>query len=61
MEHYFINKEHKSSDYFKFEAKFEGRIYIFNSCSDVFSKNELDYGSLVLVKTVLKYFQDFQG
>ena len=61
MEHYFINKEHKESDYFKFEAKFLDKNYIFNSCSDIFSKNELDYGSLVLVKTILKHFPDFEG
>lgn len=61
MEHYFINKEHKEGDYFKFEAKFLDKNYIFNSCSDIFSKNELDYGSLVLVKTVLKHFPDFEG
>lgn len=61
MEHYFINKEHKESDYFKFETKFLDKNYIFNSCSDIFSKNELDYGSLVLVKTVLKHFPDFEG
>ena len=27
---------------------------MFKSCSDVFSKSELDYGSLVLIKTILK-------
>jgi len=61
MDHYFINKEHKASDYFKFEANFLGDNYVFNSCSDVFSKNELDYGSLVLVKTILKCFPNFEG
>lgn len=61
MEHYFINKEHKASDYFQFTTEFLGQNYLFHSCSDVFSKNELDYGSLVLVKTVIKNYPDFHG
>ena len=59
MEHYFINKEHKASDYFQFTTEFLGQNYLFHSCSDVFSKNELDYGSLVLVKTVIKNYPEF--
>ena len=54
MRHYFVSREHESSDYFTFDAIFNNKKYIFRSCSDVFSKNELDYGSLVLVKTLLK-------
>ena len=61
MEHYFINKEHDAKDYFKFEVNFLNNKYVFHSCSDIFSKNELDYGSLVLVKTVLKHFPNFEG
>lgn len=52
--HYFVNKSHKESDFFTFSSEFMGRKYLIHSCSDVFSKNELDYGSLVLVKTLVR-------
>lgn len=52
--HYFINKEHKEADFFTFSTVYNDKRYLIHSCSDVFSKNSLDYGSLVLVNTVLK-------
>lgn len=52
--HYFVNKTHEESDFFTFSTEFLGKKYLIHSCSDVFSKNELDYGSLVLVKTLIK-------
>lgn len=52
--HYFINKEHKEADFFTFSTVYNYKRYLIHSCSDVFSKNSLDYGSLVLVNTVLK-------
>lgn len=52
--HYFVNKSHEESDFFTFSSEFMGKKYLMHSCSDVFSKNELDYGSLVLVKTLIK-------
>ncbi len=52
--HYFVNKAHKESDFFTFSPEFMGKKYVIHSCNDVFSKNELDYGSLVLVKTLIK-------
>lgn len=61
MRHYFITTEHSESDFFKFNADFEGVGFSFNSCDDVFSKDELDYGSLVLVKTILKNKDLFSG
>ena len=53
FQHYFVNKEHKEGDFFTFSAEFMGKRYLMHSCNDVFSKNSLDYGSLVLVKTVI--------
>lgn len=53
FQHYFVNKEHKEGDFFTFSAEFMGKRYLIHSCNDVFSKNSLDYGSLVLVKTVI--------
>ncbi len=61
LEHYFINKTHSKSDYFNFTAKFLDKTYKITSCDDVFSKNELDYGSLVLCKTFLKTYPNANG
>ena len=54
MEHYFIAKDHKPEDIFEISQKINDKIYYFNSCDDVFSKNNVDYGSFVLINTVIK-------
>ena len=54
MRHYFITSEHDKSEYFKFSENFMAKDFTFNSCDDVFSKDNLDYGSLVLLKTIIK-------
>ena len=61
MRHYFVPSEHKAEDYFEFSAQFMGKNFIFKSCPDVFSKNQLDYGSLVLVKSVIEHKELFSG
>ena len=61
MRHYFIDREHPASDYFSFNDEFMGNSYVFKSCSDVFSKNEFDYGSLVLVKNIISRRELFSG
>lgn len=61
MRHYFIASEHEESEYFAFKEKFLGEDFSFKSCSDVFSKNNLDYGSLVLVKSILEHREEFGG
>lgn len=61
MHHYFLSQEHNESDYFTFHAEFEGKSFSFRSCSDVFSKNELDFGSLVLVKNIIERKELFVG
>lgn len=61
MRHYFITSNHEKSDYFKFEDTFLDKKFIFNSCDDVFSKDRLDYGSLVLVKTIIENKDLFSG
>ena len=61
MRHYFITTKHDKSDYFKFEENFLDEKFVFNSCDDVFSKDKLDYGSLVLVKTIIKNKDIFSG
>lgn len=54
LEHYFIEKEHKESDYFVFEEKFLNHNFKFKSCDDVFSKDRIDYGTKVLLETISK-------
>ena len=54
MEHYFIEKQHSKNDFFEISQKFLDKVYYFNSCDDIFSKNEVDYGTYVLVNTVIK-------
>ena len=54
MEHYFIEKEHKDSDFFEFTWQFLNHNFTFKSCDDVFSKDCVDYGTYVLLKTISK-------
>ena len=54
MEHYFIEKEHNIEDFFDIEWSFLDNNFVFRSCDSVFSKNEVDYGTYVLLKTISK-------
>ncbi len=54
MEHYFIAKEHKEEDFFEFKAYVEGYEFTLKSCDSVFSKDEVDYGTNLLIKTFVK-------
>ena len=60
MQHYFIDKEHKKEDYFKYSAEFNNKKYVFNSVDNMFSKDGLDEGTRVLLNTVLKNY-DLSG
>lgn len=51
--HYFVPSEHSPDDYFTFDFSFNSHNFRFTSCDDVFSKSEIDEGSLILIKTVL--------
>ncbi len=61
MRHYFVPSEHKEEEYFDFSENFMGKNFVFKSCPDVFSKNSLDYGSLVLVKSIIEHQEIFSG
>ena len=61
MRHYFIAESHSDDDYFTFEENFNGDKFIFNSCNDVFSKNCVDYGTKVLIKTIIKNSSNYFG
>lgn len=52
MQHYFIEKEHKDSDYFEFEDEVAGEKFKFKSCDSIFSKNEIDEGTRTLLNTI---------
>jgi len=55
MQHYFIEKTHNENDYFNFNVTVAGENFTFRSCDNIFSKDELDTGSLTLIETVLKH------
>lgn len=59
MRHYFISSEHKEDEYFTFSEDILGEKFTFKSCPDVFSKNEVDYGSLVLIKSIIEHKEIF--
>ncbi len=52
--HYFLNTEHKLEDYFSFTDYFLGEAFTFKSCADIFSKDNFDYGTTTLLKTVFE-------
>lgn len=54
--HYFIDKEHKKEDFFVFDDSFNDLKLKFKSCDNVFSKNEIDYGTKVLLNAIIKNY-----
>ena len=52
MQHYFIEKEHKPSDYFEFDATIRDMKLKFRSCDSIFSKDEIDEGTMTLLNTI---------
>jgi len=52
MQHYFINKEHKESDFFEFQDEVIGLNLNFKSCDSIFSKNKIDDGTRTLLETI---------
>ena len=61
MRHYFIASEHDEKDFFQFNHEQQGEHFSFTSCDDVFSKNQIDFGSQVLIDTIIKYSSDYSG
>lgn len=58
--HYFVDIEHKKDDFFCFEETFLNEKLNFLSCNNVFSKNEIDFGTKVLINAILKNY-DLNG
>lgn len=61
MSHYFKDIEHKEDDYFLIEDYINNKKYTFQSCNNVFSKDQIDYGTRVLLNTILKEYQTLNG
>ena len=53
MGHYFTN-ENLESNIVSFNVEFNNNKFIFNTDNGVFSKGELDFGTYLLIKNVLK-------
>ena len=54
MQHYFIDKEHKESDFFEFKDNVLGYELCFRSCDSIFSKDKIDEGTRTLLETISK-------
>lgn len=54
MGHYFINDDNLKSDIKEYQTEFENQVFKFKTDNGVFSKGELDFGSYLLISTVLK-------
>lgn len=54
MEHYFISNKFNKDQVFKFDADILGDRFVFNSHPGVFNYKNIDYGTLVLLKTIEK-------
>ena len=54
--HYFVDKQHKKEDFFTFSEEFNNFIIKLKSCDNVFSKDEIDYGTKVLINAIIKNY-----
>lgn len=54
MSHYFENDKNLVSDIKTFNVNISNNLFTFNTDNGVFSKGELDYGTYLLIKNVLK-------
>ena len=54
MSHYFENDKNLKSEIRELSYKYNSSIFIFYSDNGVFSKNNIDYGSRLLIETYLK-------
>ena len=52
MQHYFIDKEHKETDFFEFEDSVLNFKLCFRSCDSIFSKNKIDDGTRTLINAI---------
>jgi 16S rRNA (guanine1207-N2)-methyltransferase len=55
MSHYFLNDKNLVSEIKPFNISVNGNNFTFNTDNGVFSKGELDFGTNLLIKNVLKF------
>ena len=56
MGHYFINDNNLKSEIKEFKIKIANENFVFKTDNGVFSKGELDFGTRLLIETVLKEY-----
>jgi len=61
MSHYFEDIKHNKEDYFEFLDEVNNHSFSFLSCNNVFSKEKIDYGTKVLLNTVLKNYTSLKS
>ena len=61
FKHYFVNSDHNENDFFEFDFNLNNVDFKFKSCDDVFSKNQIDEGSLLLINTIIKNKENYTG
>ena len=52
MQHYFIDKDHKETDFFEFNDSVLDLNLCFRSCDSIFSKNKIDDGTRSLLNAI---------
>lgn len=57
LEHYFTNNDNLKSEIKKLSYSWDNYVFSFLSDNGVFSKMKIDYGSLFLLETYLKYHE----
>ncbi len=57
MEHYFTNNSNLESELRILKYNYKEQVFIFYSDNGVFSKDKIDYGSKLLVETILSNYQ----
>lgn len=61
MEHYFNQNPTTEKDIYKFDWNIGKDRFYFYSSNSVFSKSGMDFGSMLLVETVIKENEEFSG
>ena len=61
MEQYFTENPTTEKEIFKFDWNVEKEVFHFYSSNSVFSKKGVDFGSMLLMETILKENEDFAG
>ena len=61
MEQYFTQNPTSEKEIFKFEWNVGEEVFNFYTSNSVFSKNGVDFGSMLLIETILNENEDFAG